>query len=323
MSKGMGLVPDGDVMRERPVAFLIHGGPGGDHTGFKPAFTPLSSHMQLVYFDHRGQGRSAEGDPARYTLDENVEDMEALRQHLGLGPIVSIGTSYGGMVAMAHAARYPASVSHLVLIVTAAHSGFIDRAKQIVRQRGTAEQQRVCDMLWAGELNTVEHLGHYYEVMAPLYSRRFDASTATTARSRGRQSPVPFNRAFAPDGFLRNYDLRPELANIRAPTLILAGRHDWICAPEFSEEIHRLIPVPRCAYSSGAVIRSASTNPKPWSKRSPILSTRISCPCGHAGRQKQIGPGGGFVFEGAGLGQEARIDQTAAWRGAVAVLGVS
>ena len=240
--EGMGLVPDGDVMREKPVAFVIHGGPGGDHTGFKPAFTPLSAKMQLVYFDHRGQGRSAEGDPERYTLDENVEDMEALRRHLGLGPIVSIGTSYGGMVAMAHAVRYPASVSHLVLIVTAAHSGFIDRAQAIVRERGTAEQQRLCDMLWAGDLNTIERLRYYYEVMGPLYSYRYDPKTAAAVRGRATNSPVPFNRAFAPGGFLRNHDLRPELARIIAPTLILAGRHDWICAPEFSEEIHRLIP---------------------------------------------------------------------------------
>jgi proline iminopeptidase len=49
-------------------------------------------------------------------------------------------------------------------------------------------------------------------------------------------------RVFAPGGFLQSYDLRPELKNITAPTLIIAGRHDWICAPEFSEEIHRLIP---------------------------------------------------------------------------------
>jgi proline iminopeptidase len=240
--EGMGLVPDGNVMRQKPVAVLIHGGPGGDHTGFKPAFTPLSSQIQLVYFDHRGQGRSAEGDPARYTLDENVEDMEALRQHLGLGPIVSIGTSYGGMVAMAHAARYPAAVSHLILIVTAAHSGFIARAQQIVRERGTPEQQRVCDMLWAGELNTVERMQHFYKVMGPLYSHRYDPATASATRSRGTNSPAPFNQAFAPGGFLRSYDLRPELAKITAPTLILAGRHDWICAPEFSEEIQRLIP---------------------------------------------------------------------------------
>jgi proline iminopeptidase len=63
--------------------------------------------MQLVFFDHRGQGRSARGAVARYVLGENVEGMQALRRHLGLGPIVSIGTSYGGMVAIAHAARHP------------------------------------------------------------------------------------------------------------------------------------------------------------------------------------------------------------------------
>ena len=152
--EGAGLVPDGPRMRERPVAFVIDGGPGSDHSGFKPAFSPLADTMQLVYFDHRGQGRSARGDPARYTLDENVEDMEALRVQLGLGPIVSIGTSYGGMVAMAHAARYPGSVARLVLIVTAAHAGFNTRARQIVAERGTAEQQAVCAQLWAGELRT-------------------------------------------------------------------------------------------------------------------------------------------------------------------------
>ena len=111
--EGAGLVPDGERMREKPPAFIIHGGPGGDHSGFKPGFSPLAERMQLVYFDHRGQGRSARGNPESYTLDQNVEDMEALRVHLGCGPIVSVGTSYGGMVAMAHAARYPDSVSHL------------------------------------------------------------------------------------------------------------------------------------------------------------------------------------------------------------------
>ena len=131
--EGAGLVPDGPAMRERPVALVIHGGPGGDHTGFKPAMSPLADTMQLVYFDHRGQGRSARGDKARYTLDENVADMEALRLHLGLGPVVSIGTSYGGMVAMAHAARYPEAVSKLILVVTAAHGGFVPRAQQFVR----------------------------------------------------------------------------------------------------------------------------------------------------------------------------------------------
>jgi proline iminopeptidase len=240
--EGMGLVPEGARMVERPVAFVIHGGPGGDHTGFKPGLGPLAERMQLVYFDHRGQGRSAKGDPATYTLDENVEDMEALRQHLGLGPIVSIGTSYGGMVAMAHAARYPRSVSHLVLVVTAAHAGFNARARQIVAERGTAEQKEVAAQLWAGALDTPEKLRRYYDVMGPLYSRSHDPVAAKAGRDRGILSPEALNRAFAPGGFLQHYDLRPELARIVAPTLILAGRHDWICPPEFSEEIHRLVP---------------------------------------------------------------------------------
>ena len=78
--EGAGLVPDGPAMRERPVAMAVHGGPGGDHAGSKPAMSPLADAMPLVYFDHRGQGRSGRSDPARHTPDENVEDMEALRR---------------------------------------------------------------------------------------------------------------------------------------------------------------------------------------------------------------------------------------------------
>jgi proline iminopeptidase len=81
----------------------------------------------------------------------------------------------------------------------------------------------------------------YFEVMGPLYSRRFDPKLAVGVGPTILE-PEPQNRAHGPDGFLRTLDLRPELCAIRAPTLILAGRHDWIHPPEFSEEIHRLIP---------------------------------------------------------------------------------
>jgi proline iminopeptidase len=241
--EGMGLVPDGPRMRERAVALVVHGGPGSDHTGFKPAFSPLARRMQLVYFDQRGQGRSAGGDASRYTLDESVEDMEALRRHLGLGRIVSIGHSYGGMVAMAHAARYPASVSHLVLIVTASHGGFIRRALQIVRERGTPEQQEAAEKLFTGALSAAEDMRLFYRTMGPLYSRRFDpATTDGWSNERLIPSPEAYRRGLGRDGFLHALDLRPELKAITARTLICAGRHDWITAPEFSEEMHRLIP---------------------------------------------------------------------------------
>ncbi|MGH7126192.1 MAG: alpha/beta fold hydrolase [Stellaceae bacterium] len=238
--EGMGLVPDRRVMREKPVAFIIHGGPGGDHSSFKPVMSPLAERMQLVYFDHRGQGRSARGDPVKYTLDENVEDMEALRRHLGLGPIVSIGTSYGGMVALAHAARYPAAISHLIAVVTAAHGEFMKRAQEILEERGTPEQREVAAPVWQGAMLDRAQMQRFYAVMGPLYSRRHDPAAAALGHERTLHEPEPLNRAFG--GFLRDFDLRPELGRITAPTLVIAGRHDWICPPEFSEEIARLVP---------------------------------------------------------------------------------
>lgn len=238
---GAALVPDGSRMRERPTAFLLHGGPGADHSSYKTSLAPLARKMQLVYHDYRGHGRSARGNPDSYTLDQNVEDMEALRRHLGLGPIVSIGISYGGMVGMAHAARYPDSVSHLVLAVTAAHGGHITRARQLVAERGTPEQIAVCDDLWGGRLLTSDDLRRFHEVMGPLYACKYDPQRAKLGLDRTIRSPEAQNKAAGPGGFEHTFDLRPELAAIKAPTLVLGARHDWICAPEFSVEIHRLI----------------------------------------------------------------------------------
>jgi proline iminopeptidase len=238
---GVGLIAEGPQMRERPVAFIVHGGPGADHTGLKVACASLAERMQLVHFDHRGHGRSARGNPATYTLDENVQDMEALRRYLGVGRIVSIGTSYGGMVAMAHAARYPDSVSHLILVATAAHAGFIERSKELVRLRGTPEQVALCDELWDGHIDSAEKLRRFMEVMGSLYSLKHDPALAKDGLDRASYSPEPLNRAYAPDGCMRRFDLRPELPAITAATLVLAGRHDWICPPEFSLEIHELI----------------------------------------------------------------------------------
>ena len=238
--EGAGLVPNGNRMREKPIAFVVHGGPGADHTSFKPTFTPLSQKMQLVYFDHRGQGRSQRGNPATYTLDNNVEDMEALRQHLGLGKIVVIGASYGGMVAMTYASRYPANVSHLMAIVTVADSRFLERAQATLAKHGTASQQAIAQHLWNGTFRDAAHLQEYFRIMAPLYSMTYDPTVAQPNGHRAILSADAINVAFG--GWLRTYDIRSQLHRITAPTLVIAGRYDWICPPEFSEEIAQLIP---------------------------------------------------------------------------------
>jgi proline iminopeptidase len=238
--EGSSLVVDGDRLHNKPVAFLIHGGPGADHTSYKPAYSPLARKLQLVYFDHRGQGRSARGAKETYTLENNIEDMEALRQYLGLDKIVVLGTSYGGMVALSYAARYPQYVSHLIAIATAASSRFLERAKEILQQRGTEEQKKIAQRVWDGNFGNTEQLHEYFQVMGSMYSLTFDPSKTGKVWNRTIFSVDAINEAFG--GFLRNYNVLDQLHKITAPTLVIGGRHDWICAPEFSEEIAKLIP---------------------------------------------------------------------------------
>ena len=160
---GMGLVPDGEQMVERPVLFLLHGGPGGDHTGFKSTTAALRDVAQLVFLDHRGCGRSAEGDPASYTMDNNIEDIDALREHLGLNRISVLGSSYGGMVAQGYALRYPERVANLVLVVTAPSYRFLDDAKAYLNEHGTADQKRVAQRLWDANFQNMDQLREFFE----------------------------------------------------------------------------------------------------------------------------------------------------------------
>jgi proline iminopeptidase len=76
--------------------------------------------------------------------------------------------------------------------------------------------------------------------MGPVYARKFDPVRAKERRERGIVSPDAINEGFA--GFLRRYDVTDQLDTITCPTLVIAGRYDWICPPEFSELIASKIP---------------------------------------------------------------------------------
>ncbi|MFN5453987.1 alpha/beta fold hydrolase [Bradyrhizobium sp.] len=69
--EGAALVPDGPAMRQKPTVLLLHGGPGFDHTSYKPAYSALTDIAQLVYLDHRGNGRSEDGPQELWTLLPN------------------------------------------------------------------------------------------------------------------------------------------------------------------------------------------------------------------------------------------------------------
>jgi proline iminopeptidase len=237
---GCGLAVEEEGIHEKQIAFIIHGGPGVDHTSYKPCFSPLSYHLQMVYFDHRGQGRSARGPKETYTLENNVEDMEALRQYLGLEKIILIGSSYGGMVALSYAIKYPQNVSHLIVIATTASCRFLERAQEILAERGTPEQKAIASKLWAGNFENEEQLRQFFQVMNPMYCQSNNQKTIAPKSAQNILSFDAINVAFS--GFLRNYNILDELHKITSPTLVIAGRHDWICPVEFSQEIAQGIP---------------------------------------------------------------------------------
>lgn len=113
---GEGSTPAGAAMVEKPTLMVLHGGPGSDHSYFKPWIRPVTEVAQVIYVDHRGNGRSELTGPATYNIDQIVDDLKALRRLLGLGRVQLLGHSFGGMVALTFALRHPGSLEALLLI---------------------------------------------------------------------------------------------------------------------------------------------------------------------------------------------------------------
>ncbi len=225
---------------QREALFLLHGGPGGDHTGLKTPAFDFREWAQLVYVDHRGCGQSKPAPRESCTLEQNIQDIEALRAHLGLERIALLGYSYGGMVAQGYAIRHPSHTTRLILLATAPSHGFITEARAFVTSHGTYAQQAICRHLWDGTFASDEQLREYYRLMGPLYSQTFDEETFAAAWRPNVTNLDALNLGFG--GFLRHFDWRPRLHEITCPTLILSGRHDWITSAAQGQVMADRIP---------------------------------------------------------------------------------
>jgi len=232
-------VKDGKLI-QRPVIFLLHGGPGANHRSYKSQLSELTDIAQLVYIDHRGNGESSRDEPDTWDLDNHVDDVDALRAHLGLERIHVLGGSYGGMVALGYACRYPERLASLVPVVTAASHHFMDDAKQYLAEHASEDQKRICEHLWNGTFESDDQIHEYYRLMGPSYSKTFDVEKFEKGWQPGLYNYDQLNRAFA--GYLRTFDLTDQLHKITCQTLVIGGADDWICAPRFSQQIAKLIP---------------------------------------------------------------------------------
>ena len=127
-------------MREKPVLLMLHGGPGADHSIYRPAYSALADIAQIIYLDHRGNGRSEDGPREGWNLAQWGDDVRGFCDALGIVDPIVLGASFGGMVALSYVTRHPAHPSRLILISTAAAGGeYLERRVELFERFGGPE----------------------------------------------------------------------------------------------------------------------------------------------------------------------------------------
>lgn len=233
--EGPSLVPDGAALREKPTLILLHGGPGYDHLGFKPAFSQLADIAQIVYYDHRGHGRSSPRPAEELTLDTFADDLVALCDVLGITKPVVFGQSFGGFVAQRYIAKYPNHPSKVVLSSTSPQLGLARKLLMFEKLGGPAARD-AAEKFWTTP--TESSLDTYQRICKPLYS-------ATVTKTDAAPRRGTFNKKILLDwagGQQQTMNLLPGLANAQCPVLVLAGELDPVCPPEDAHDMAAALP---------------------------------------------------------------------------------
>jgi pimeloyl-ACP methyl ester carboxylesterase len=238
---GPKLVPDGASMLERPTIVFLHGGPGGDHTLYKAWCAPLAEVAQLVYYDHRGNGRSDDGPRERWNLDQWADDLPALCNALGIERPIVLGSSFGGIVALNYAIRHPQHPARLVLISTRAHTN-LERIFAAFARLGGAEVRAVAERGFTNP--TPEHLEAYLRVCLPLYNQRPLPAELLARVTQRDEVSLHFTR----EEELR-FDYRGRLGAIQCPVLLLSGELDPAVPIEDAEELAAELPPERLRFA--------------------------------------------------------------------------
>ena len=215
---------------------VMHGGLGGDHSSLHPWLDPLGDVMRLVYYDHRGNGRSGRPRSDSITFEQLCADADALREHLGFEEIAVLGYSFGGFIALEYALRYPERISHLILLDTAPTFDYEEEIEANARRKGATQEQ--LEALDASAEDEGESW-RLWKVIEPLYFCTFDADLAERVMGK---TVISVEAADAGDAIIEGWDLTPRLGEISAPTLILVGRDDFVCPPSQAKIMHEGIP---------------------------------------------------------------------------------
>jgi proline iminopeptidase len=224
------------------VVIVAHGGAGLPHEYFHPMLSNLSKYVKLVYFDRRADMHSRQ-DPDRIaSVNEMADDIDALRETLGLNRVTLLGHSFGATIALNYALRYPANVKRLLLIsASAAVENPAAGEKRLVTTLSTQELAAYGSSEGGtGAAQPCERVRRRYSVLYPHYFHKlvpyeFDRGVYTVY-----YDALARKQALAEDS--SDLDVRSQLGEINAPVLVVAGRHDLMTTLGQSAELAGGLP---------------------------------------------------------------------------------
>jgi proline iminopeptidase len=242
------------IGRGQPI-IVLHGGPDFDHRYLLPDLDRLKDAFRLIYYDQRGRGRSADHvRPQDVTLASDVADLDKVREHFRLEAPALLGHSWGAVLALEYALRHPTRVSHLILMnpsPASASDAAVLRKAYLEKLGADMNRQREILASAAYQKGDPEAVAARYRIhFKPAVRRPEDYEKLMTTMKAGfiRQGAEGILKARAVEEQLMrdtwqvpSYDLLPRLRNLRIPTLVIAGDHDFIPA-EVAEHIARAIP---------------------------------------------------------------------------------
>jgi proline iminopeptidase len=223
---------------------LMHGGPSADHTTMLP-FRRLADRFTLIFYDHRCNGRSVGAPVSSMNWENLTADAEALRQRLGFERWAVLGHSFGGQVALEYALRYPDSLSHLVLLDTGGDSRWArQNAPELLAKRGYSPEKVELVRRWFnGEFTPKE----YFRILMRIGdayihhpSLRLLARALIGGGWRSKMRPEAL--IFAGRELCTGWTVMDRLDEITVPTLVMAGRDDFVFPPQCQLELAAGIP---------------------------------------------------------------------------------
>jgi len=222
---------------------LMHGGPGADLYTLM-SLKPLADQFTLVFYDQRCNGRSEGADVTTMTWENLTADADALREKLGFEKWAVLGHSFGGYVALEYALRYPDRLSHLLLVDTGGDNRLAqENAPQVLAQRGfSPEIVNLARRLLNGQIEPHEMFPALMK-LGKAYTYHVSPRQMLHMMITGLQTKIrPEALIYGETHFLKGWSVMDRLNEIKAPTLVMAGRHDFQFPPEHQEELAAGIP---------------------------------------------------------------------------------